>query len=404
MTLRVLCITSSYPRHEGDIAGCFVKRWKEELERRGVQVKILAWQLDSGSSCVRRMMDTRVEEVRYAPRAWQVLFHGAGAPENLAQRPWLALLIPPAVGAMWWRTLQLVRREPPDLIVAHWLLPAGLIARHVAHLSQIPSLIVTHSGGIAALDMLPKNPLTRALARHLASGPMTFVSEQARARFARVCERSVATLPVLPMGFDAPRVPTSPQGVITRCERDGILLLGRAVEIKGGEDVIEALASTRCCRGPYGATLHIVGDGPARDAWLELARVRGVPAMAYGTLTGEARDAVIGRCRVAIFGSKRLVSGREEGLPVAFLECAAAGVVPLVAHVPASHPMLVDREAQVLDASREPAIWSRQIDALYERATEEALVEAQQRAVASLEWGGALGRMWFEEVLRAADC
>lgn len=400
--MRVLCITSSYPRHEHDIAGCFVKRWREVLEQRGVRVKVLTWQLDKVQSCAPCMMDEGVFEVRYAPHAWQSLFHGAGAPENLTRRPWLAGLIPSALLSMWWQALQHIRREPPDLIVGHWLLPSGFLARHLGRVCQIPSLIVTHSGGIAALSMLPAPPLVHALARYLADGPMTFVSEQARDRFAQLGVCSVATLPVLPMGFDAPLVTRTDEA------RRDILMLGRAVEIKGGGDVLRALARASCWKGRGGqrgrGVVHMIGDGPELATWRDLAREEGVEVVAHGTLTGLERDRVMARCKIAIFGSRRLETGREEGLPVSVLECAAAGVMPMVAHVPSSYPLLASPELQRLDPSRDPDTWSRQIDALHEvlGAREgAALVEAQRQAVAGLEWCGALGERWYDYVVEA---
>ena len=385
----IVCITSSYPRHEDDIAGCFVKRWKESLEVHGHDVKILTWQVDKKPSCASCMMVSGVSEIRYAPHAWQVLFHGAGAPENIAANPWRVFLVPGAMASMGVASVCVVVKTRPVLLVGHWLVPGGFLVRLVGHLMGVPSLIVTHSGGIAALSHLP-SWLSGPLARYLASGPLTFVSEDARLRFVGLLDgvhvrARVMRMPVLPMGFDPPDVSSGRS-------RDGVLMLGRAVDIKGGDDVIRAYAQSRVCR-EHKAPLHVIGDGPCLQGWVELAHRLGVDIRAHGQLVGTARDEVIARCGVALFGSKRLESGREEGLPVALLECASVGVLPLIAHVPAARGFLADVALQVFDASRDESLWSGQIDRLYERRDDDELCEAQVRSVEGLSWD-VLGERW----------
>lgn len=386
--MRILCLTSSYPRHPEDISGAFVASWVHALEQAGHELKVLTWQGYREGSCVRCMQSSGHRAVRYAPGAWQRLFHGAGAPEQLAREPWLLGLLPSVIGAMMCEAWRVGRAWEPDLVVGHWLMPAGVLARLVGRLLGCPSLIVTHSGGISALDRLP-TPAARWLGHRLTCGPVTCVSPQAQARLARYAAPGFSST-ILPMGFEVPTCVSSPMS-------SGVLMLGRAVPIKGGEECIRAFAHTRA--GRAGAALHIVGDGPQLEVWKRCARQHSINVHVYGVLTGRRRDEVMAQCRVSLFGSRLLVSGREEGLPVSVLECAAAGVVPMVAHIPAALPLLADPALQQLDASRHPQVWADQIDALYEHIRLPEVRTAQQVAVSDLSWG-ELGERWARYVER----
>lgn len=387
--MRVLCITSSWPRDAEDIAGCFVKRWAQELIKAGAHVEVLCW--DSAEPRAHTDLHSRgldVRWVRYAPKSKQTLFYGAGAPEALEARPSARWLVPGALCAMILATLEAARRQRPDVIVGHWLVPSGLIARLVGQLLGIPSVIVTHSGGVHLLGALPR-VISRPLAWWAARGPISFVSEPMLKRFERLAFAPYAT--ILPMGFDAPAVAPSSPAAIRRW-----VILGRLVPIKRVAQLIEAFLEAELGER---VQLHVIGDGPQREYCERLsARSRGRVVL-HGVLVGAARDAVLAGAEVALFGSGVMANGRQEGLPVSLLECMSAGLAPVVAQLEGAVSLLVAPELQQLG---ELEGWPMQLRAVADAASLESIRRRSAARVAELEWS-QLGPLWAQWIIEASQ-
>ena len=101
--LNVVVLTTSYPRHERDVAGIFVRDAVEAVRRRGVTVTVVS------------------------PATFRHfgIAYGHGIVGNLRRRPWLVLLLPLFL-LSFGRAARRAARDS-DLVHAHWL-PAGLVA------------------------------------------------------------------------------------------------------------------------------------------------------------------------------------------------------------------------------------------------------------------------------------
>ena len=100
---RVIHLTTSYPRDEDDVAGVFVRDGVEALRGLGVTVAVVS------------------------PATFRHfgIAYGAGIPNNLRRRPWLALLLP-----LFLLSFALGARRASrdaDVVHAHWL-PSALPA------------------------------------------------------------------------------------------------------------------------------------------------------------------------------------------------------------------------------------------------------------------------------------
>jgi glycosyltransferase involved in cell wall biosynthesis len=378
--VRALVLASSYPRHAEDVAGRFVYEQCEELGGRGWEIEVLAWRgpgIDPswGPRAHRRSW------VPYAATGRETLFFGAGAPEQIAAGPWRLAHAPGAMRAMWREASARLERGGVDLVVGHWAVPAGWLARELGRAHGVGSLVVTHSGGVHALGRM--GWAGRPIKRSLSGGPMTFVSEHVLRSFGEAPDASV-----LPMGHRCDQLAAG--------SRREWLCLGRLVPIKGVADVVRAFARARL----DGVTLHVAGDGPERGA-LERAAA-GSRVRFHGWVSGERKRELLERCGVSVFGSRVEASGRSEGLPVSLLECAAAGAVPLVAQIEGAREVLARPDVQRLPG-RGPEAWARRMCAC-ERMSEgawRALERAQRARAAALSWD-ALGPRWDELWTRAA--
>ena len=131
--MRVVFLTTSYPRDERDYAGRFVADLADRLRERGVEVDVVA------------------------PGAYRDfgLAYGAGLTKNAVRKPWA---VPPLLASM----ARTVRREArnADLVHAHWL---PTVAPALA--SGRPLVTTLHGSDVALLKRFP--PLLRLLVRRV---------------------------------------------------------------------------------------------------------------------------------------------------------------------------------------------------------------------------------------------
>jgi glycosyltransferase involved in cell wall biosynthesis len=240
--VRVLVLTTSYPRHEGDFAGRFLADTVERLEARGVEVDVLA----PG----RGFRDFG-------------LAYGEGMARNLRRRPWA---VPPLLASMTRAARRTARRA--DLVHAHWL-PTGLPAA----LSGKPFVLTLHGTDVELARR--SRPVARQIVRRasVVIGVSLALTEAARelgARDARFVPNGVA----------------APAGVAREAEPPEVLFAGRLSPEKGIEDLL-AVAD--------GLRLVVAGDGPLRPQ---------VP-QALGMLPRDRLYEQLDRAAVVVFPSRR---------------------------------------------------------------------------------------------------
>lgn len=318
--MNVLMLTSTLPRHAGDLQANFVgeqaSAWA--TERPDDRLVVLAphhaqapLKEDNGRYAVRRF--------RYAfPAALQRLAYPAILP-NLRRNPLLYLQVPLFLACEYLAARRIVRRDGIDLVYAHWVLPQGLIAWRLRKAAGIPYVLQNHSSDLAVFEKAgkPGRKLARAILRD--SAHFFCVNSDQRDYAAGLFEgeerdRFLSRCTVLPMGMaDAPP---------GECPEPGIDLstVGRLSRKKGIDLLIRA-AEILAMRGVR-PSVRIAGDGEEREA-LE-ALVQHADVAFAGFLTGEAKEHFLARSRSFAFPA-RAEKGDVEGLPVALLEALARG-------------------------------------------------------------------------------
>jgi hypothetical protein len=101
--MKVVVLTTSYPRYEGDPAGNFVADAVEQLRGRGLEIEVVS------------------------PASFRHfgIAYGSGVMGNLKRAPWKLALVP-AMLASFARAARRAARDA-DLVHAHWL-PSGAVA------------------------------------------------------------------------------------------------------------------------------------------------------------------------------------------------------------------------------------------------------------------------------------
>lgn len=227
------------------------------------------------------------------------------------------------------RLIDTIREFAPDVIHAHFAVDAVDMLPVAARLN-VPLVVTLHGYDVTYSD--------RAFRR---LGP---VGWNFLAKRQRLMDRAALFLPVsryieecaLACGYPAARMRTHYLGVdLSRFStgeaigrRAGVLFVGRLVEKKGLNHLIEAMA--RLPEPLRHTELRIIGDGPLRATWQALAASRGVNAVFEGAKSHKCVVEAMRQARVFSMPSLRAANGDNEGLGLTYLEAQACGT-PVVA-------------------------------------------------------------------------
>lgn len=316
--MRVLMLTSSYPCREGDWRGGFVRDLGRALMREGLDVTVAAPRPPDPFQPppVREGDPTVVWLPAWLPARARG-FHGAGLEANLRRDPRAWATLGPFLAA--YALEARVHAAFADVIVAHWLLPMGLVGAFLSRWSSRPFGVVVHSGPPWPARLPPLSRVVRGVVAR--AGSVACVSESVRGEVeARGASRG--RIEVLPLGIDL-RPSAEPRPLDGRPLR--ILFVGRLVRIKGADLVVRAARDLG--EGPP-VTWTVIGDGP------EAASLR-AGSTACVRFLGEADPERV-RAEMAthdalVVPSRFGTLGRSEGLPRVLLEAWSCGLPVLAA-------------------------------------------------------------------------
>lgn len=314
---RLLVLATTVPAREGDGTPAFVLTLAQALADAN-DVTILTPRVPGGAAA-ERWGDVEVRRFPYFPKRFEGLAAGAIMP-NLSAEPWRLAEVPPLLAAFLGAAVREVRRARPDVVHAHWLLPAGVLALALRRIFGIPYIVTGHGADVFGLNARPLRALKRQVidkaaivsATSAEMGDALGMSEDEKQRF------------VVPMGVDVDRIQ---QAVGEPAPEPGrFLFVGRLVEKKGVDTLLEAVKDV-----PEGR-LVVVGDGPERSR-LE-ARASQLGLLGRTQFLGQLGPARIAdELRVAqalVVPSKVARDGDRDTTPLVMSEAMAAGV-PVIA-------------------------------------------------------------------------
>jgi glycosyltransferase involved in cell wall biosynthesis len=248
--VRVLALTTSYPRDADDPAGRFVAAAVEHVRAAGVDIEVVS-----------------PASVRHFGLAY-----GHGIVGNLRRRPWLALFLP----AFLWNLRRASRAHDPDLVHAHWL-AAGAVAATLGK----PYLVQVWGTDVELARRAPWAARWVLRRARLVLAASEFLAEEAR----RLGAHEVR---VIPTGVDLPPTIEDPD------DPPHVLFAGRLSPEKGVEDFLRATEGMRRVVVGSGPVHVPEGVGPVPPAKLgsyyERAAVVCVPSRreGYGMVAREA--------------------------------------------------------------------------------------------------------------------
>jgi glycosyltransferase involved in cell wall biosynthesis len=281
--MRILVLTTSYPRHADDVAGTFVRDGVEALLAAGAEVVVIS------------------------PASFRHygIAYGDGIVNNLRAAPWKVLALPLFLLSFAHAARRAARGA--DVVHAHWL-PSVVPA-----LATGKPVVLQLWGSDAALATRAR-PLARWLVRRarVVVCASTALADDARALGAR-------DVRVIPQGVRLPGSVREPD------EPPHILYAGRLSEEKGVRELAEAAE---------GLPLVVVGDGPLRPLLPQAAGF--VPPAEIGAYYERASIVVVPSrregygmvAREAMAHGRPVVATRVGGLPDAVEDDVTGVLVP----------------------------------------------------------------------------
>ncbi len=378
---KILILTSSFPRGPEDETCGYVREFARRIGS-DFQVRVLA---PSDNRAEDHQADGHPPDVFTLTRAPALLPRAldplqASADFNLALGRRWPVKIAALVSVLSFFIAAFREALSADVICSHWMLPSGLTGAVIARLTRKPHIVIEHSG---ALHLLIRMKGGRLLARFIvnSSRRVITVSADLKDKLLGLCPDADDKIDVLPMGVNlnqpceanvgAGLVPAriarrAMTAIAPTADSDGdkpapcvstscvnrpynqsssgknVLFIGRLIEIKGVEVLLEALQYLD------GARLIVAGDGELRQKLEARARRLSVDATFLGRVGADERERLVSASDVVVIPSLVLPCGRTEGLPVVCLEAMALGCPVIASNVGGLAEIIVEGQNGLL--------------------------------------------------------
>jgi glycosyltransferase involved in cell wall biosynthesis len=360
--VRVLVLTSSFPRFPGDSSGVFVLSLCKELQKLGIDIEVLAPH-DGGCERHENWGGIQVSRFPYFyPLRLQRLCYGAGILKNIKQSSLASVQLPFFILAELFYAIRITQQKKFDLVHAHWSIPQGLTALFLRKLFGIPCVISLHGSDVFGLGA----PLGRSLnAKVIFGSDGCAANSVATAKIARKLSGR-EDIQIIPMGVDVEFFrQTAGREALQRGlgrEAKTILYAGRLIEWKGVEYLIKALPEV-IANHPQ-AKLVVVGSGPCKKDLVTVTERLNLQDKVtfHDTVPQEELARYYSAARVFVLPSIVNEGGVTEGLGVVLLE-AMASRVPVIGSAIGGIPDIIrDQETGLLVRQKDPGDLAEKIN------------------------------------------
>jgi glycosyltransferase involved in cell wall biosynthesis len=260
--VKVLFITHSYPRTDGDAAGSFLLNLARALTGEGVEVRVVA-PAGNDLPASEVLGGIPVERFRYAPRKYENLAYTGNMAGEVQRSLSAKFALVGFLGSEFAAATRVRRSFEPHVVHAHWWFPGGLVGTWVSALSNLPLVTTLHGSDVR---LAGSTSLARPLFRHVLkqSRAVTAVSRWLASAAEEVMPQTTPIVAPMPVATDLFR----PDGA-----RDGdrLLFVGRLNAQKGIESLLDAMG-----RMKTSAQLDVIGDGQALESLRARAGALGI--------------------------------------------------------------------------------------------------------------------------------
>ncbi|MFK7736939.1 MAG: glycosyltransferase family 4 protein [Pirellulaceae bacterium] len=309
--LRILVISSTYPRHEEDYAVPWMREAHRRIMNRGHEVTVLApaykglrdHEIDGAS----------VKRFRYAPASYETLTHEQGAPLKVRKIAKQLLAIPYILCGCW-AAMRAAMFGKFDLVHVHWPFPHGMMGQVARFVSGAPLVIMSHGAEFALARR--KKWIRPFLRQSLRAADLRIANSSDTAR--QVQEVSGVDCNVLPYGTTVSAADFEAE----RNEKPRVLFTGRLIERKGVEYLLRAIPEVLAQRD---VQFVITGSGEQKERLEKLHDELGLGDSTefLGFVSNEQLSEEYAKCDVWVNPAIVDAWGDAEGLGVGSIEAYA---------------------------------------------------------------------------------
>ena len=322
--MKILIVTSNYPRWVGDSTTPFVHNFARELVSQGAQVRVVAPHFE-GAKRKDNMDGVEIRRFRYwLPESGQTVCYQGGALGNL-KKSWVnKVKLPFLVLSELFTVVYHAFTWKPNVINSHWLIPQSFTCSVASLLLMKKHVSTVHGGDVFALD----SPLLRRFKSfsiknsHLVTVNSSVTEEKVR-EISPNSKTPIARLPtgILPLPNIAEEDILSLRNSLQKHHSEKLILfVGRLSEEKGVGDLIRAAQLLHDKK--HKIRLVIVGEGHDRKSFENLAEELAVELLVdfIGWVDSTKVYHFFKACDVFVGPSKKGADGWIEAQGLTFVE------------------------------------------------------------------------------------
>lgn len=340
---RILVLTSTYPRTEGDNEPRFVADLCSELATN-FDITVLT-QSRPGAAKHEARENYEIFRFRYAPKALELLSEKGGITTSLKNNKLLWLLIPLFVFFQVLSVRRHLKSNRYFAIHAHWLIPQGLaagIANTIVR-NPVPLYCTGHGGDIFGLKGKVLSRIKKWIIDQ--SACVTVVSQSLKSYLQTELKVDPNKVLVIPMGTNLSEIFT-PRDIDRKAGQ--IAFVGRLVEKKGLKYLIEVVPKLASRFGHL--KLIVAGAGPDRPELEELTKRLDINQ--YVEFIGSRSHKQIARLysssELCVFPFVQATNGDMEGFGLVVVEAMGCKCPVISGDVPAVKDIVTHKKTGII--------------------------------------------------------
>ncbi len=374
--MKVVSITTAFPRSETDVLIPWIIRLINLLKKRGVETDIF-----TSSYCGRKSEisnNINVFRFRYFFKKWEKLSHDMSVPEKLKSNRLYFFVLPFFMILGMISACFYAKEHDFDLIHVHFPFPLALFGIAMKSVSKKPLVMTCHGSEV---NMAKKNPVFRKIFKWML-GKADFITVNSTFMKNEV-EKIIQNknIEIIPMGAGIGEVLHKNTEKKEKKTKTEILFVGRLIKVKGAKYLIDALNLL----DPEKFELHIAGDGPERE---KLEKQAPENVIFHGYQTGKNLEELYQNADIFVLPSIVDDAGYTEGLGTVLLEAANFSIPSIGTDVGGIPDIIINRKTGLLVPPKDPNALSGAIKTLAEDSAlcRELTENAQKHLKNNFSW------------------